>query len=143
MYHWTKYVKQDVSIVYQSKVENWAANENGQVALEQTIREPFKGHSKPLILQHGACVRFLCDYTHFSGTHKPWLKAPTHPKQGSKPSTGTEIWWALLKRINQDIDLGLDFDNWTPIGRPTHGLYAKYNDMEKKQKKLKESKATK
>jgi hypothetical protein len=34
---------------------------------------------------------------------------------------------------DRELSLGLDFDNWVSPGRPTHGLYATWGDMMKKE----------
>jgi len=34
------------------------------------------------------------------------------------PVNTNELWWYTLKNLNQKLAMGLDFNNWTYIGRP-------------------------
>jgi hypothetical protein len=71
LYHWTKYYKKSVSIVFEDKVENWAADESGVVRLEVVLEKPFANFSKPRIRIYAACHKFMCDFMHFAGNKKP------------------------------------------------------------------------
>lgn len=139
LYHWTKYVKHSVSIVYYGKVENWSPMEvNGETKAvkERVLDKPFLEHSKPLIHQFTTCKKFMCDYMHFSGNQKPWLKRPPADLDGSnKLFNKDNIWWYFLMVVDHELGLNLDFANWVPGQRPSLGLYASWQDMGKHNKK--------
>ena len=134
LYHWTKYVKKSVSIVFLDRVDSLSADTNGKPYLERTMPRVFDRYSKPLILQYGSCNKFMCDYHHFTGLLKPWLRKPPEDlSETTKLKSGQHIWWWYLKMADRELSLGLDFDNWVSPGRPTHGLYATWGDMKKKE----------
>jgi len=139
LYHWTKYVKHSVSIVYHGRVENWSPVEvNGKIKAvkERVLDQPFLEHSKPLLRQYGTCQKFMCDFMHFSGIQKPWLrKPPTDLDDSNKLSNGPNIWWYFLMVVDHELGLKFDFANWTPGQRPSLGLYATWTDMGKHNKK--------
>lgn len=130
LWHWTKYVKQEVSVIYKERVENWS--KRGKItALEQTLSRPFKGLAKPLVYQFSACRKFMCDYLHFSGSQKPWLHPPPEDlSETTRLQDGTHLWWYYLQKIDIELGMGLDFVNWK-VGRPSLGLYASWRDMDK------------
>jgi hypothetical protein len=133
LYHWTKYVKKEVSIVFFERVENLSEDANGKPYLEREMHRIFKNYSNPLVSLYGACTKFMCDYQHFTGLLKPWLrKPPDDLSEATKLTDGLYIWWYYLKIVNKELSLGLDFDNWVSPGRPTHGFYASWTDMKKK-----------
>jgi hypothetical protein len=138
VYHWTKYVKKDVSIVFKSKVQNWSASgDDGPVRLEQTLVDPFRLYSKPIVQQFGACAKFMCDFLHFSGKHKPWIgKPPSDLSVATERIDGNHLWWSSLQKVSNELQMGLDFDNFK-IGLPEFGLYASWSDMDKHIEKTK------
>lgn len=137
VYHWTKYVKKNVSIVFKSRVENWSANEKGLIHMEQNLDLPFRGYSKPLVKQFGACAKFMCDFLHFSGKSKPWIgQPPKDLSDATKLKDGNHIWWSFLGTVNRELEMGLDFDNFK-VARPELGLYASWKDMDKHIEKTK------
>lgn len=119
VYHWTKYVKKDVSVIFQKHVTNWSEGSDGNVRIEQKLDRPFVGYSKPLIHLPVACQKFMCDFSHFSGAKKPWLKKP--PKDLSEETKlvdAPHLWWYYLKKVDHEMNMGLDFDNWKKGQRP-------------------------
>jgi hypothetical protein len=136
LYHYVKYVKKTVSIIGSgNRVENWGAAANGTVILEETLDDPFRPYStKRRITQHGACLKFMCDYIHFSGTGKPWLSRPpsdiaSDERRNADPR---HIWWHTLYELNEELGLHLNFSDWKTGQRPALGLYAKYGDMDRR-----------
>lgn len=71
LYHWVKYYKRSVSIIFADKVENWANSSTGEVRLERVLHKPFINNSKPRIHFENACRKFMCDFMHFAGSKKP------------------------------------------------------------------------
>jgi hypothetical protein len=132
LYHWTKYVKKSVSIVFYDRVENLSADVNGTVYLERQQQGIFANFSKPLIWSFGACQKFMCDFQHFTGTLKPWLRKPPEDlSETTKLKDATYLWWHYLKMVDKEVNLGLDYENWISPGRPSLGLYAKWGDIDK------------
>lgn len=141
VYHWTKYVKKNVSIVFKSRVENWSADPEGHVVMKQNLDQPFRSYSKPVVKQFSACAKFMCDFIHFSGKSKPWIGQP--PKDMSELTQlkdGNHVWWSFLAKVNKELSMGLDFDNFK-VGRPELGLYASWRDMDKNIEKTRDAKA--
>jgi hypothetical protein len=135
VYHWTKYVKKDVSIVFKSKVQNWSANSDGHVRLDQTLMHPFREYSKPIIIQFSACAKFMCDFLHFSGKYKPWIgKPPKEISMSVGDDDGNHLWWTFLQKVNNELKMGIDFEHFN-VGRPELGLYASWRDMDKHMEK--------
>ena len=131
-------MKQDVSIVFDGKVENWSAGKDGRAQLEATLDKPFQGRSKLLVKHYGACRKFMCDYLHFSGKGKPWMSKQGPPANLSDTTIpkkdGAYVWWYFLKLVDKEQQMGIDFDNWT-VYRPPFGLYATTRDMDKNMEK--------
>jgi hypothetical protein len=134
VFHWTKYVKKSVSIVYMYDVENWSSYPNGTVRLEERMVKPFgtMSSSNLMIYAHAACVKFMCSFKHFTGKDKPWLGAPPADLLGETEYKDTHhVWWTTLKDIDTYFGMGLDFDNIKNMGRPGLGLFTTHNDMNK------------
>ena len=125
LYHYAKYVEQDVSIIFEDRVENWG-NFNGTVQLRETFRQhPFRKHSHPRLRVYTMCHKFLCDVMHFVGTKKPWLRRP--PKDLSESTQYQDayyLWWYTLQQLNIELHLGLDFDHWRTWQEAPLGNYA-------------------
>ena len=139
MYHWTKYVKKDVSIIFDKKVENWGSHANGTVTMDQELKNPLKDYSKPLVYQYAECKKFMCDFLHHSGKHKPWLgKPPKIITHDNRLESGIHLWWHTLMEIDRDLGMGLDFENWQAGQRPALGFYATWRDMDKHIEKTKD-----
>jgi hypothetical protein len=134
LYHWTKYVKKNVSIVFLGRVENLSVDVDGKPHLERVMQDVFANYSKPLISHFNSCNKFMCDYHHFTGLLKPWLRKPPEDlSEATKLKSGAHVWWYHFKMVDQELSLGLDFENWISPGRPTQGLYATWGDMRKKE----------
>jgi hypothetical protein len=127
LYHWTKYVKQNVSIVFEDRVENWGTSKDGSgvVVLQETIHNPFKEHSKPRIRVYAMCHKFLCDIMHFSGTKKPWLpRPPKDVSETTKHKDAFHLWWYTLRQIDKTVGLNIDYDHWRTWQEQPLGNYA-------------------
>ena len=136
LYHWTKYIKHSVTIVYQDMVENWSPiNTNGAIKAvkERVLVEPFVNYSNPLLRQYSSCKKFMCDFIHFTGSGKPWLRKPLLDTldESNKLHKGEHVWWYFLMVVDHEMGLNLDFHNWQERQRPSLGLYAKRGDVNK------------
>jgi hypothetical protein len=125
LYHWTKYAKQNVSIVFEDRVENWGTSESGSAVLQETIRNPFVGHSKPRLRVYAMCHKFLCDIMHFSGTKKPWLpRPPKDISETTKHKDAFHLWWYTLRQIDTTVGLNIDYGHWRTWQEQPLGNYA-------------------
>ena len=131
VYHWTKYVKKSVSIVFGQYVENWSAMPNGTVSLQNMLGEKFFNMSTPGILSNQKpCKKFMCDFVHFSGRGKPWFLQPLPALlksrgDGKQHKSMQRLWWVTLKELDYEFDMGLNFTHWPLVGmRPDHGFWA-------------------
>ena len=67
MYHWVKYVKKDVSIVFETHVENYVPKSTVPVLEQNLTNKPLdKFHPKPLVVESASCHKFICDFMHFT-----------------------------------------------------------------------------
>ncbi len=67
LYHWTKYVKQSVSLIIHDEVENWG-NRDGEVYLETTIKGALTNYSCTSSVQIGSWRPSpYRDFVHFTG----------------------------------------------------------------------------
>jgi hypothetical protein len=116
---------------------NNTGEETTQAVKERVLEAPFRNYSKPLVRQFGSCYKFMCDFIHFSGVHKPWLKRPLmdNLNDRNKLDKGEHIWWYFLMVVDHELGLHLDFHNWPTDLRPTLGLYATWGDMGKHNQK--------
>ena len=129
VYHWTKYVKKSVTIRHKELAENWGAHpETGTALLQKTLGNNILGYSKPLMFVFPMCKKFICDIVHFTGREKPWMKGPANnpgEEFDKGKSTTADLWFHVLRELNTELDMGLNFSNWTLSGkRPPHGLFA-------------------
>ena len=94
-----KYVKKQVSVIFEHHVKNLSADENGNVVLEQRWNEPFENYSKPMALNSPSeCQKFMCDFVHLTGNAKPWMTYTPEDVLNSevKPRTPNELWWHIV-----------------------------------------------
>lgn len=150
LYHWTKYDRKSVSIIFENYVEHWGANDTDMdkeasdrpVVLQQRVEDPFVNFSKPeqidspyrpRIRVYAACKKFLCHVKHFTGSQKPWLRRPIkgYINASLQFSDPTLLWWHTLYRIDQRLQMNLDFDHWKMWQEAPLGGYATLADMEK------------
>jgi lipopolysaccharide biosynthesis glycosyltransferase len=125
LYHWVMYVESNVSLVIGDLVENWS---NGQ--LQSTLENPFQQY-QPTVVFYNECLRWKQRHcvnpyksiVHYTGRSKPWL-ADTPPANIGINNTAIKktYWWYRLSLLNDELDLGLDFDHWTKIDNPTLGF---------------------
>lgn len=149
LYHWTKFVKRSVSIIYgnggqNQMVQNWAPSAVGNATLETRLNDPFEGLSKPRFRHFSSCSKFMCEFVHFTGSEKPWLKQP--PFNSSlddyQADDAFQVWWHTLTVLNDEFEIGLDFNRWE-AAKPPLGLYATFHDVERRiVKRKKETNST-
>ena len=137
LYHYTKYVRKSVSMLTGyggRRAQNWGAAANGTVVLEEIIDLPFEKLSKPRIEMKIQCKKFLCEFAHFTANNKPWLTKPTSDMlmEENKNVDARYIWWNTLRQLNGELQMGLDFENWDAKGYPPYGMYARFEDLDRR-----------
>jgi hypothetical protein len=149
LYHWVKYAKKSVSLVRSNIVENWSVDSNGTLRITATLDNPFVNVSQPVKKFYHECFRWSqkgChapyqDWVHFTGKHKPWLaeKPPANLTDLTAESVPTMnrrlFWWYTLKELNDEVHLGLDFDNWLVIGKPSLGFFPTTKELNSRAEK--------
>lgn len=137
LYHYTKYVRKSVSMLtsYGGTIaQNWGAAMNGTVILENIVEIPEEKLSKPRIRLKIQCKKFLCGFSHFTTKNKPWLSTPTSDMllEKNQNTDARYIWWNTLRKLNEELHMRLDFKNWKGGGRPSLGMYAKFEDLDRR-----------
>jgi hypothetical protein len=137
LYHWVKYVEKSVSIVFRSKVENWSADTQGRVHLEETLSlDIFDGLTRKrecwkTAIRLKPCRAPHSDFVHFTGTSKPWLKGPPADYQTVFNASPDHYWFYILSILNTKLEIGLNFEKWRKGHRPELGLYPLESDAVK------------
>jgi hypothetical protein len=142
LYHYAKYVKKSVSILFNQTdgIENYGLSKDGTVRME-TLDYSILPKDRILRFQDDvACEKFLCDFVHFVGKNKPWLSRPKDVMNGivnvkAKNSIhyikAQQTWFETLFQLNRTLSMELDFRNWDAGGKPPLGLFPKLSDMDK------------
>jgi hypothetical protein len=135
LYHWTKFVKRSVSILGFQSLQNWAFNATtGKTFREMELAHPFNETSHPRFHNFGLCLKYLCDFAHFTGGGKPWTHTPPSDLSSANfthDDNPERVWWQTLAAIDRDLGMNLNFTNWQPR-QPPLGAYAKYGDVERR-----------
>jgi hypothetical protein len=124
LYHWTKYVKQSVSLLIHKDVHNWSTNQDGTLVLQEILKHPFLNVSKPRLRIRVACQKWICDFYHFSSSEKPWLHNPPFNFRGpDSVKYAAHHWFFMLAKLNDELSMGLNFSKWQTIGQPILGFW--------------------
>jgi hypothetical protein len=132
-YHWVKYVKRHVSIVSGIEVDNYGPkNGRERVRHEKTLIKPFRKHTclpRKYEWTFGELTTYQAqglapyrDFVHFLGSNKPWKKRlPPPVSTNIESETPEQYWFHMLRLLNQELNMNIDFDNWkrikkTPLG---------------------------
>jgi hypothetical protein len=149
LYHWCKYVKKSVSILFRDRIENYGSLSNGTVFHESTTRHLFLNSS---VVGGGINnsdyprIRCLLDsnpescigrapasnYVHFTGNAKPWFHGPPQDlSPATELNSGKHLWYTTLSRLNDRLQMGLHFASWETgrNRRPLLGMYPKYGEI--------------
>eukprot|EP00934_Nitzschia_sp_Nitz4_P003015 Nitzschia sp. Nitz4//scaffold7_size249615//43974//45487//NITZ4_001148-RA/size249615-augustus-gene-0.1-mRNA-1//1//CDS//3329558355//3005//frame0 len=71
LYHWSKYVKQRVSLIIGDEIENWSSR-NGSAYLEEVIQDSPLSNCSCLNEIADDAAPPVSDIRHFTGSKKPW-----------------------------------------------------------------------
>lgn len=141
LYHYTKYMKKSVSIILgETVVENWGPSPyDGPPQLLARIPNPLPKRRQLYINNQTACAKFICDFVHFSGRKKPWVRGRPPANYSAVGGAKTKnndpynLWWHTLYELNSELAIGIDFDkDWVKGRRPVLGFFAKIEDMDRR-----------
>lgn len=124
VYHWVKYVKKSVSVIFRKdKVLHYGEDPDGIVRIQEigdfgifknaTLRDCFDS-----LKQREECIPPTSDYIHFTGSTKPWLLGPPIDLESNPRASGSHVWFTALQTIVQEYDLKIDLKNWKSRQRP-------------------------
>ena len=142
LFYYTKYIRQDVSIVIGDHVQNWVHDtKTGMPKMEKKIEDLQKYSPSPIVYQYDCGhpgkedkkLRFMCkpvyrDFVHFFGKEKPW-QSPQHKwfkgkREGDirtwefdgdrqkNKDAAYRVWWRKLADLNEKYSIGLDIEHW-------------------------------
>jgi hypothetical protein len=149
LYHWCKYQKKSVSIVFPNRIENYGALADGTVVLEKTTVNLFLNES--VIgggIQNQDYPTIFCllnsnpqsclggapfsNFIHFTGRAKPWFHRPPEDlSPETERSSPNHLWYSTLGRLSDRWNWGLNFSHWEvgALRRPLLGMFPKYGDI--------------
>ena len=135
LYHWTKHVKKDVTMLFGSRLERWGTKKQGG---EVSMRKKTFGWYKFVDGAKRGSPRE--DFRHFSGKKKPWRFNATADisydgsidfqdfmcHQSSTFKNDVQMWYHLFRRMMKRVDLQIDLQKEFPIpdGFPPLGLFS-------------------
>ena len=70
-----------------------------------------------------------CDYYHFTGTAKPWYHHPPKNFISKKWESANNFWFFHLSELNVELQMGLNFQNWTKSKRASLGMNAMFTTI--------------
>lgn len=121
-YHWPKYEKKSVSILYFNKLEQWGADDKGKLVMEELVTRPFDRYANSLITDYHICKKYLCDHYHFDANEKPWVVGPPRDvdyankqqRSESRLKSPLHLWFHTLFELNEELSLQADITHWEP-----------------------------
>lgn len=133
LYHYTKYMKQKLTIVNGNKVQTWGSDESGKLKMISERLEPevFGGIERHCTIspRHHSHVSGLSpfkisqvtpymDFHHFKGKLKPWLKNSNRFQN----VVLLKLWFQVLKSLNEKYGYKIYLDK-VKFGKPNLGLF--------------------
>ncbi len=134
LYHWTKYVKKQVTIIKGRTVKTFRADVNGdvQIVKNEPYKHVFGDIDVPLgklnMMSHG--MKNVVPYRgfiHFTENHKPWFSKvsrnpPSDVRYMEEAESGVQLWYHVLRKIIKMHKVKINADKIS-IARPILGLY--------------------
>jgi len=123
-YYFSKYVRQDVSILVGTKLQTWSYNGDAPVKVKEAQGELEKYSPKPLVYQFNCddpTFQYRCypphtDIAHFMGKEKPWIMGKNlkwfKKNDTNNMNEAIRLWFKELDEVNRKLHLGLDVHNW-------------------------------
>jgi len=152
-YYYSKYVRKDVSILVEKRIQTWAGSDNKNADLPVKVKEVWgdlsKYSPKPIIYQYNCddpsneyrCYPTNTDTAHFMSRTKPWLMGISNRWFFRKNDTADQneahrLWFKELDDLNKKLHLNLDVYNWNEKHadirkRPPFGLKPSWTDNAK------------
>jgi hypothetical protein len=69
------------------------------------------------------------DYFHFTGRGKPWYHQPPKNFVNRKWDSANTFWYYHLSELNGELQMGLNFRNWTKSKRASLGMNAMFKTI--------------
>lgn len=143
IYHWTKYVKKKVTQANGRRLRTFGEDKNGNIVVIRDVSQEEVFHAYPKNFHvhpgHHSKPKFglktsppYRDFHHFKEYYKPWVSQ----KSERKDHGPHELWYQVLRNINEKYKFGLDVDEVEKIGfpRPKLGMYPTFNMVEEVRK---------
>lgn len=134
LYHWTKYVKNKLSIINGDKVQTWGSDEHGELKMiserpgkEVFINIPRHCKLKPMHHMHVSGISTFGmrevtpyrDFHHFKSKLKPWLKKNSQ----SKHKKGVmRLWFLVLDSASEKYGLNINIED-VAYAKPILGMF--------------------
>ena len=98
---------------------------NDTFVVTNTTYNLLDSYARPLLHDAMTCDMWMCDFVHYSGNAKPWLRGPPANWRKLKPPfvTATHLWYYTLLELDATHDLGINFTHWS-VGKPPLGAWA-------------------
>ena len=129
LYHWTKYVKKKVTQIVKNEALIFREDDNGNVTMVARVNKAtlFQNVTEYGHLRTEAPItiaklgRVYTDFMHFFLGSKPWLQeAPPLVESINQTTTPLELWYFVLREINEKYDLRINTESIsitkTPLG---------------------------
>jgi hypothetical protein len=99
--------------------------------IEEKLVDAFRNYSVPTMLWKKMAShrrRPNSDYYHFTGRGKPWY-ADSPMKLTDKGRSPESFWFYHLAQLNGELQIGLNFQDWTKSRRPSLGMNAMFSTI--------------
>lgn len=122
LYYWVKYVKKNVSIINDDKVETWTSEKDnrndGRVKMSELLSEKqiFQDGCHATLPRYNIKLRNSLniapykDLYHFASVKKPWLHLPEKNENDSSFHEPRTFWFHILREINKERNMGIAID---------------------------------
>ncbi len=138
LYHWIKYVKQNVTLFIGNEIEHWtsSADSTGPV-LEATVKDALKGYECPSRLEFPYDKHTKPPYDmegqmwHF-WDEKPWMvrNVKAVMRDNTKAFRAYKMWFEALSKVKRRLYIGFDLEKELRESTPS-ALSTTENDMKK------------
>jgi hypothetical protein len=144
LYHWVKYVKRSVSIVFGPELWNWS-EKKGQLVRETHLNalDNFTCPKFPWESLNGTEVALMTkpvyrDMKHFTGSRKPWLQwkktgLPPIIRNAKDAKNPFHLWFHILRTLRDERKWNIDVEHLS-FGKPILGKYPTLYQMAEQRK---------
>jgi hypothetical protein len=107
-----------------------------RIQLEETLEDPFEkytclpsnyeGTFGELPTRDARGMAPYRDFVHFLGSKKPWKHSlPSPVASNVEAEDPTQYWFFMLRLLNKELGIGIDFEDWSKIKRTPLGSHPK------------------